>query len=71
MVPFPEGKGEPTPETEQIFLAGENLRVFKITILIIHHAFHHGFGNSSQKVCLVDEFFFDICYFMGTCEISL
>ena len=34
MVPFPEGKGEPTPETEQIFLAGENLRVFAITTLI-------------------------------------
>ena len=29
-----EGKGEPTPETEQIFLAGENLRVLEITILI-------------------------------------
>jgi hypothetical protein len=35
MVPFPEGKGEPTPETESIFLAGENWRVFEITILII------------------------------------
>jgi hypothetical protein len=34
MVPFPVRKGEPTPETEQIFLAGGNLRVLEITILI-------------------------------------
>jgi len=45
MVPFPEGKGEPTPETEPIFLAGENWRVLEITILIIRYAFDHGFGN--------------------------
>jgi hypothetical protein len=35
MDPFPEGKGEPSPETEQIFLAGDNWRVLEITILII------------------------------------
>jgi len=35
MDPFPEGKGEPSLETEPIFLAGENWRVFAITILII------------------------------------
>jgi hypothetical protein len=34
MGPFPEGKGEPSPETEPIFLAGENWRVLEITILI-------------------------------------
>ena len=47
MVPFPKGEGEPTPETEQIFLAGENLRVLEITILIIRHVYHHGFGDAS------------------------
>jgi hypothetical protein len=52
MVPFPERKGEPTPETEQIFLAGENLRVLEITIPIIRHAYHHGFGNAPCKGAL-------------------
>jgi hypothetical protein len=47
MVPFPKGKGEPTPETEQIFLAGENLRVFEITNLIILQALHHGLEDYS------------------------
>jgi hypothetical protein len=47
MVPFSEGKGEPTPETEQIFLAGENLCVLEITILIICNVLHSGFGNAS------------------------
>jgi len=42
-----EGKGEPTPETEPIFLAGENWRVLKITILIARHTIHHGFGHAS------------------------
>jgi hypothetical protein len=46
MGPFPEGKGEPSPETEPIFLAGENWRVFAITILIIRYCFHHGFGGA-------------------------
>jgi hypothetical protein len=31
-----KGKEEPRPETEPIFLAGENWRVFEITNLIIH-----------------------------------
>ena len=44
-----EGKGEPTPETELIFLAGENWRVFAITILIIRQAVHHGFENASVR----------------------
>ena len=43
-----EGKGEPTPETEPIFLAGENWRVFEINILIILHAFHHSFEGASK-----------------------
>ena len=47
MGPFPEGKGEPSPETEPIFLAGENGRVLEITILIIPYAFDHGFGDAS------------------------
>jgi hypothetical protein len=34
MGPFLEGKGEPSPETEPIFLAGEKWRVLEITILI-------------------------------------
>jgi hypothetical protein len=46
MIPFPEGKREPAPETEQIFLAGEYLRVFAITILIMRHIFHYGFGEA-------------------------
>jgi hypothetical protein len=33
---FPEGKGEPSRETEPMFLAGENWRVFEITNLIFH-----------------------------------
>jgi len=41
MVPFPEGKGEPTPET--------NGRVLEITILIIPYAFNHGFGDTSRR----------------------
>jgi hypothetical protein len=49
MVPFPRGKGEPTPETEPIFHAGENWRVFGITNLIIRNGNHHGFGNASNN----------------------
>ena len=50
------GKEEPRPETEPIFLAGENWRVFGITILIIRHAFHHGFGYAYMKI---DDLEFD------------
>ena len=42
-----KGKGELMPETEPIFLAGENWRVFEITNLIIRIAIHHGFGDAS------------------------
>jgi len=42
-----EGKGEPRPETEPIFLAGENWRVFEIINLIIHGAFHIGLGDAN------------------------
>ena len=44
-----EGKGEPTPETEPIFLAGENWRVSEITNLIIRNGLNHGFGNASSR----------------------
>jgi hypothetical protein len=39
------GKGEPTSETEPIFLAGKNWRVFAITNLIIRTAFNHGLNG--------------------------
>jgi len=45
MVPFFEGKGNPAPETEPIFLAGGHRRVFVITKLIPRQAFHHNFGG--------------------------
>jgi len=45
------GKGEPRLETELIFLAGENWRVFAITILITHQASSHGFGDDACRVC--------------------
>jgi len=49
MVPFPGGKGEPTPETEPIFLAGENWRVFVITILSTRQVFPHGYGDTYSR----------------------
>ena len=65
------GKGEPTPETEPINKWGQSpfsftsrkwglspfiWRVFEITILIIRHAFHHGFGYAYMKI---DDLEFD------------
>jgi hypothetical protein len=63
MGPFPEGKegkGEPSPKTEPIFLDEENWRVLEITILIFHYAFHHGFGVSpfmaiGPNICIMLE----------------
>ena len=43
-----EGKGEPRPKTEPIFLAGENYRVFEITKLIIRQTSSHGIGDASR-----------------------
>jgi len=45
------GKGEPSPETEPIFLAGENWHVLEITNLVIQGSFHHGFKNASACQC--------------------
>ena len=56
MVPFLEGKGEPTPETEQIFLDGENLRVFETTNLSTRQYSNHGFGNASGLRQGVDRY---------------